>query len=37
MFNVPDPSWKTNPDIVADESFDERYLWDDEEEEEEDV
>jgi hypothetical protein len=32
MFNTPDPSWKTNPDIVADESFDARYT--DEEEEE---
>lgn len=34
MFNTPDPAWKTNPDIVADESAAERYVWDDEEEEE---
>lgn len=32
MISVPDPSWKTHPDIVADESFDARYLMDDEEE-----
>lgn len=25
MWSVPDPSWKTDPDIVADESYDERY------------
>lgn len=34
-FYVPDPCWKTNPDIVADESADERYTWDDEESEDE--
>lgn len=33
-FWVPDPSWKTNPDIVADESADERYVWDDDDYEE---
>lgn len=30
MFDVPDPSWKLDPDIVADESARERYLWDEE-------
>ena len=25
MMQVPDPSWKQNPDIVADESFDALY------------
>lgn len=28
MIQVPDPAWKTNPDIVADESAAERYLDD---------
>lgn len=32
MFSVPDPAWKANPDIVADESFRARYEWDDPEE-----
>lgn len=32
MFDVPDPSWKLDPDIVADESFYEDYAMDDEEE-----
>lgn len=31
MLSVPDPSWKLCPDIVADETFEERYT--DEEEE----
>ncbi len=26
MWSVPDPSWKICPDIVADESFEERYI-----------
>lgn len=30
MYGVPDPYWKVNPDIVADESADERFIWDDE-------
>ena len=25
MVNVPDPAWKQNPDIVAEESFDALY------------
>ena len=33
MMQVPDPAWKCDPDIVADESFEDRYeeedLWDD--------
>lgn len=32
MLDVPDPCWKTNPDIVADESYEERYLGDDDDE-----
>ena len=36
-FYVPDPAWKTDPDIVADESAAERYVWDDSESEEDDV
>lgn len=31
-YSIPDPDWKVCPDIVADESFEERYS--DEEEEE---
>lgn len=31
--SVPDPCWKSNPDIVAEESARERYIFDDEEEE----
>lgn len=31
MFDVPDPSWKLDPDIVADESFEAAY-WEDEDE-----
>jgi hypothetical protein len=34
-FYVPDPIWKTNPDVVAGESADERYIWDDYEEDDE--
>ena len=37
MIQVRDPSWKLEPDLVADESFRERYVWDDEEEEDEDL
>ena len=25
MMQVPDPAWKRDPDIVADESFEDRY------------
>lgn len=25
MWQVPDPSWKRDPDIVADENYEERY------------
>lgn len=32
MLIVPDPGWKICPDIVADETFEERYSYDDEEE-----
>lgn len=32
MIQVPDPDWKRNPDIVADESARERYEWGDDEE-----
>lgn len=32
MWSVPDPAWKVCPDIVADESYEERYIDDDEEE-----
>lgn len=35
MWSVPDPDWKINPDIVADESFRERYLEDEEDDEDE--
>ena len=35
MERIPEPAWKTNPDIVADESFLARYLLDDDEEDEE--
>lgn len=35
MWWIPEPAWKTNPDIVADESFRARYLLDDDEEDEE--
>ena len=28
MMPIPDPSWKTNPDIVADETAAERYADD---------
>ena len=34
-FDVPDPSWKTNPDIVADESAAVIYDWDEEDEDDE--
>ncbi|MBR5094118.1 MAG: hypothetical protein IK095_03400 [Oscillospiraceae bacterium] len=34
MMDVPDPAWKRDPDIVADESFFARYATDDLEEEE---
>ena len=37
MIQVRDPSWKLEPDLVADESFRERYVWDDEEENDEDI
>lgn len=36
MIHVPDPYWKLNPDIVADETAAERYSDYDYEEEEED-
>ena len=36
MMDVPDPAWKRDPDIVADESFFARYAIDDEEIEESD-
>lgn len=35
MFQVPDPSWKVWPDIVAEESAAERYAWDEEDEDDE--
>ena len=35
MIQVPDPSWKVWPDIVADESAEERYEWDEEDEDDE--
>ena len=27
VFDVPDPGWKCDPDLVADESAAERYHW----------
>lgn len=35
MIQIPDPSWKRDPDIVADESAEERYIWDEEDEDDE--
>ncbi len=35
MMRVPDPMWKTNPDYVADCTFGERFLPDDELDEDE--
>lgn len=35
MYQVPDPSWKINPDIVANESYWEVYGEEEEEEEDE--
>ena len=32
MIQVPDPYWKINPDIVAEESFYERYEEDEDDE-----
>lgn len=34
MKQIADPNWKTDPDIVADESARERYLWDEEDDDE---
>lgn len=33
MIQVPDPSWKVWPDIVANESAEEYFVFDDEEDE----
>lgn len=36
MIQVPDPYWKVNPDVVGDESAEERYEFDEEEEDDDD-